>query len=308
MESIEDLIHIILRNKYTIVFSNLGRYPLILFRVLEAMPHLQIAVQSPHIKLETHPNLRVIKPNATIDACHLLVVVEPSPRDTVVKPTHVLRVVVFTSQLNFHSSSEIIWTHVVYFHDPSNLQDLADNTKRLLSVQDGSFQTHDLEKVFEHLPADSFHIVVIQGRKHDAIHANGTYVAVDLIHHTSPFEMLLAFWDAFDFMLANADKIKRWCVFFPLKNGRKGFEQCAQNCIDKLLCMKIDHGNVRTLAKLMALVPFYQSGCIDRKFDVPSSSFGNLEYVAVKSPQEACRAATKYDLEHWVGAVYHVKE
>lgn len=317
MESVQDLMQAILGNQYTVVFSNLGRYPEILFKAFEAMPHLQVAVQSPRIELEVSPHVRVVKSSddettttpPLRDACNLLVVLEPSPNDVVVKPAHVLRVAVFTSQLCFQwCPDEIPWKHVVYFHAPDTLQVLADDTKRLMAVQDASLQTRDLELVFEQIPVDSFHIVRVEGRKHDALRNDDTYVMVDLRRHTSPFSMLIAFLDAFDFMLANVGNVKRWCLCFPEKNGRRSFDQSVQNCLDRLFCLEIDGGNVTSLAKVLTLVPFYRSGCFNRNFDIPTFSFQNLECVAVKTPQEACRAAAKYDMEHWAGPIYHVKE
>lgn len=306
MESLQDLLQFILRNEYSVVFSNLGRYPKILLDALEALPQLQISVQSniilfPAPKEELDHRVRIV--SSSLDPCDLLVVVEPSPQQKVVKPLQAKRIVVFTSQLNFQFDPATIWTPITYIH-ASNLQLLVDHTRRLLSIQDDAVQTNDVKNI----TLDVVHKLVVAGRTFDSVPHNDTYVVVDLIRCTSGFEMFMTFLNSFDFMLENIDKIRGWLICYAHKNGRLAFEQFIQNCLDKLFCRNTEYGNVTKLQHLLAMVPFYQSGCIDRNFNVSTQSFGNVRYVAVKSAIEACQAAMRYDLEHWAGPMYIIKE
>lgn len=305
MESADDLVQFIFRNEYTIVFGNLGRYPQQLYNALEKVPQLQIAIQSPFIiyPFSSDNRIRVVNPNQPLKQCDLLVVIEPAPQHKVVKPPNASRIVVFTSHLNFKTCPSTIWTHITYIY-ASNLQLLARDTKHLLSIQDGSIQTRDVNQV----KLDTVHNLILRGRTNKPVTQPETYILIDLVNDSSAFEMFLRFWESFDYMLANVKSIKGWAICFPQKNGRRSFEQFAQNCLDTLFCRKMEYGNVKTLSHLLALVPFYRSGCIDRNFDIPTSLFGDVRYVSVKSPQEACQAATKYDLEHWVGPLYRIKE
>ncbi|GBN19748.1 hypothetical protein AVEN_261818-1 [Araneus ventricosus] len=307
MNTLPDLIQFILRHDHVIVFGNLGRYPKILFDVLASDPQLNVTIVSPYYLCESTPDnrIRVVNPKQSVDSCDLHVVMEPTPYQLVEKPPKAARMAVFTSHFTYNSGPETVWTNVCYFHtDTPDVMDRVKCTQDLLKLQDHSIQTQNVNQVF----VEAMHRLIIRGRKDSPIDTSDTYVLVDLTQYKTPFVMYLAFLDAFDYMIDNTDRVSRWVVCFQPKDGRKAFDQFTQNCLDKLFCKRIEHGNVTDMGKILALLPFYKSGSIDRTFPIPTFRFLDTEYVSPSTPSEACKAATMYNLDHWVGNIYRIKD
>ncbi|KAG8171044.1 hypothetical protein JTE90_022621 [Oedothorax gibbosus] len=305
MNSLQDLLHFILRHDNVVVFGNLGRNPQVVYKMLHADPHLQVVVQSQFYFSGSSPDNRirmVTHGDIPPDPIDLFVVLEPEPYKLLQKPHQAVRWVVFTSHLTFKSRPETVWTHVCYFHS-FNLTEMCRNTQRLLQLQDTSFQTANVNDV----RVNAVNTVVVPRQKDTALSEPNTFVIVDLTQYTHPFTMSLAFWDSFDYMLKHVDFIQGWRICFPLKFGRAAFEQFIQTCLDTLFCKRFEHGNVTSLNHILTLLPYYKSGCIDQTFNVPKRRFLGAEIIAPINPDDICKAATMHNLEHWAGNVYRIK-
>ncbi|GFX53098.1 uncharacterized protein TNCV_3285611 [Trichonephila clavipes] len=304
MNSIQDLLQIILRHDYVVVFGNLGRYPRVLFDAFLADSQLNVAIYSPYYLCSSTPDerIRVVK-SSKVQPCDLYVVLEPPPYQLLEKPAQATRMVVFTSHFTYKTHPENVWTFVSFFHT-LNVTELARNTQELLSLQDHSIQTPSIHQV----QVDAVHKVTLSGRADGALDNPNTYVLINLSGYSSPFHMFLAIWDSFDYMLTNKNFVKKWMICFPHSGGRKAFDQFLQNCLDNLFCKKFEHGNVTSIGNILSLMPFYKSGCIHQTFSIPKGRILGVEYVAPITLTDACKAATMYNLEHWVGNVYRIKD
>lgn len=304
MDTIEDLFRFILRHDHVVVFGNLGRYPQKVFNALSLDPQLNVAIQSAYYDCPSSPDgrIRVITPNQGLDTfCDLMVVLEPLPDQILEKPPKASRLVVFTSHFNCSRNLETVWTLVSFFHCESPPL-LIRHTQELLKLQDKSIQTQDIQRV----QPNAVNSLTIQGKTQQTL-ASESYVLIDLTRYTQPLTMYLAFWDAFDYMLQNKSLVQRWCIAFPQSRGMMAFEQVWQNCLDLLYCKTIENGNVTELRNILGLLPFYKSGSIDKEFNVPTASFMGVEYLALSKPEDVCKAASKHNLEYWVGSIYRLK-
>lgn len=306
MNTLQDLLQFLLRHDNVVVFGNLGRNPQVVYNMLAADPHLHVVIQSQFYVSGSSADNRIrMITNADIppDPIDLFVVMEPEPYKLLQKPPQAARWVVFTSHLTFTSRPETVWTHVCYFHS-SNLSEMCRNTQRLLQLQGASFQTANVHDV----RVNAVNTLVVPRQTDATLSEPNTFVIVNLTQYTHPFIMSLAFWDSFDYMLKHVDFIQGWRICFPLKYGRAAFEQFIQTCLDTLFCKKIEHGNVKSLNQILTLLPYYKSGCVDRTFNVPKSRFLGAEYIAPVDSIDICKAATMYNLEHWVGNMYRIKK
>lgn len=314
IQDLKSLFDFILRHEYTYVFGNLGRRPHVVYKfLLEHLPGLNVAVSSPYYSFPSSGDQRI----RTVDyssslKCDLLLFVEPVPYSRVMdKPEGVGRMVVFASHLMLPSHGQRP-TMVTNF-DCFSVVDLIDKTRKLISLQDGSMQTNNVNHI---KPPSSYesslHVQVIDGRNPVSLEPNA-YVVVDLTHPPSAFKLYLSFLDAFDVMLRSVECVGRWVIAFPERHGIRQFEQLAQDVIDKLYCVKFEHGNVqsssgsRNLNLLLSILPFYKSGVVDpQTFDVPTDTFFGIEYTAPETPEELFKAGTKFNLQHWVGSMYRI--
>ena len=306
MKSLQDLLQFLLRHDNVAVFGNLGRNPQVVYDMLAADPQLHVVIQSHYyFSVGSLDNRIRMITTADIppDPIDLLVVLEPAPYKRLVKPPQAARWVVFTSHFTYHSSPDVVWTYVSYFHH-ANVSDLMRHTQHLLKLQGTSIQTHNVHDV----PVNAVHTLVVPRHSEVALSAPDTFVLVNLTELTSPHVMSLAFWDAFDYMLAHKDFVQGWLICFPLKKGRVAFEQFIQHCLDALFCKTFEHGNVTAMSQILTLVPYYKSGSIDRTFQVPVYDLLGVEYIAPRDPVDACKAATVYNLEHWAGHLYRIKK
>ncbi|KAG8173821.1 hypothetical protein JTE90_016310 [Oedothorax gibbosus] len=306
MNNLQDLLQFILRHDGVAVFGNLGRNPQVVYDMLAADSQLQVVIRSNYyIAVGSVDNrIRMITSgDIPPDPIDLYVVLEPDPYKLVEKPRQAARWVVFTSHFTYQSRPETVWTYVSYFHG-INVSDMMRNTQHLLKLQENSIQTHNVQNV----PVNSINKLIVPRQTDDTLSAPDTFVIINLIHFSNPHLMSLAFWDAFDYMLAHKDFVKGWLICFPLKNGRHAFEQFIQNCLDALFCKTFEHGNVTSMTQILTLIPYYKSGSIDQTFNVPISQFIGAEYIAPQDPIDTCKAATMYNLEHWVGNLYRIKK
>lgn len=305
MQSLQELLQFLLRHDNVVVFGNLGRNQQVVYNMLLADPQLQVVIQTRFYFPINSPDgrIRIINNNdIPPDPIDLFVVLEPEPYALLQKPPQAARWVVFTSHLTFNSRPDTVWTHVCYFHSP-NLSEMCRNTQRLLQLQDTSFQTANVNDV----RVNAVHKLVLPRTTDATLSEPNTFVIVNLTQYTNPFIMSLVFWDAFDYMLQHVDFVQGWRICFPLKLGRAAFEQFIQTCLDTLFCKKFEHGNVKSLNQILTLLPYYRSGCIDQTFNVPKSRFLGAEFIAPVNPEDTCKAATMYNLEHWAGNVYRIK-
>lgn len=304
MDTLDQLVSFILRRSQTIVFGNVVRHPKALYKALEAVPMLQVAIVSKHYLFPTSRDNRIRIVNKTDDRCDLLILLEPSPYKLLDKPPTASRMVVFTSHLNFKTNPESVFTYISYFHFESSRVQLVRDIKRLLEIQDASVQTTNASAI----ETGAVNVMNVKGRMDGDVLEVSTYVVIDLsLHQTSSFGMYLAFLDAFEFLLLNVDKVSNWLISFPEKHGRQAFDQFVQETLDNLYCLKFENGNVTDLKNILALLPFYNSGIIDRKYNIKTFNFAGVEYVAPDTMQDACKAAAMYNLEHWVKSVYRLK-
>lgn len=302
MDSLEDLFRFILRHNHVIVFGNLGRQPQIIFEQLKSDPQLNVVIQSYFYNVPSTPDNR-IRQSKDDDACDLMVVLEPFPNQPLQKPPNAARLVVFTSHLNYSTPRETVWTHVCFFHSPSlSLQ--AIKTQELLKAQDTSVQVKNLNQV----QVDAINTLVIHGKSELVVNHPNTYVLVDLTRYSHALPMYLAFLDAFDFMLNHKDYVQKWMICFPQQRGRQAFDQFVQYCLDGFHCKTFPHGNVTDKGTILSLLPFYKSGSIDLNFTIPISKILGVEYISPSTPEDVCKAATKFNLEYWVGNIYRIKK
>lgn len=288
MQSVQELFHFILSQDRSIVFGNLGRYPDTLLEALAAIPLLRVVILSKRCGLSSTENrIRVQRPTDPIDRCDLLVYVEPASLQLVEKHPMAARVVVFASHYTFKKSSSERWINVSYFHGPD-----AAGTKALLARQDFPIQTQNVGLV----EIDHAHVQRISGRHAAAPKQANTFVIVDLTQFSKDvLTLYLAFWDAFDYLLQCRDRIDRWVVCFS-SNGHQAFERFTQKVLDALFCRTFEHGNVKEYRDILSLLPFYQSGTIDKTFPLKTSSFGGMNTVILKTVEDACKAAAVHDV------------
>lgn len=303
MNTLDELFRFILKHDHVVVFGNLGRHPNVIFDQLVSDPQLNVIVQSYLYNVPSTPDNRIrSNPPNQNESCDLMVIVEPIPNEPLKKPPNAARLVVFTSHLNFSKTLETVWTFVSYFHTPS-LQLQAAHTQELLKAQDTSVQVKDMNQVH----VDSINTLVIQGQSEQPVSLPNTYVLVDLTRYSHALTMYLAFLDAFDFMLVNKNYIEKWMICFPQQRGRQAFDQFVQYCLDEFHCKDFQNGNVTDKGTILSLLPYYKSGSIDLNFTIPISKVLGVEYISPVTQEDVCKAATKYNLEHWVGNIYRIR-
>ncbi|GBN13138.1 hypothetical protein AVEN_257714-1 [Araneus ventricosus] len=307
MKTLDELIQFILRHDHVVVFGNLGRNPQVIIDSLATDPGLNVAIVSKYFWCDpTEDNrIRVVKPELPVDSCDLFIVMEPTPFEEIQKPPKASRIVIFTSHFAYKTKKETVWTNVCYFHtDIYGIPDKIKHTQELLKLQDHSIQTQNVNQIF----VESMNKFIISGTPDTPLDTSNTYIIIDLIRYEVPYIMFLAFLNSFDYMLANKDKVKRWVICFNQRTGRKGFDEFILHCLDKLFCKNFEHGNVTETGKILALLPYYKSGSVDRSFVIPKFRFGDVEYISPSTTLEACKAATMYNLDHWVGNIYRIKD
>lgn len=285
MQTIQDLFNFILHHDRCLVFGNLGRYPHFIFEMLATVPLLRVVIVSNRCTVSSTENrIRVQLPTDPVDRCDLLIYLEPASLQLVDRHPSASRVVVFASHFTFQMRDGDRWINVCYFHGPA-----ATQTKELLALQDFPIQTRNVGLV----EVDHANVLTISGRVDTA--PSGSYVIVDLTRfNKDTLTMYLAFWDAFDYLLENKPLVDRWVVCFS-ENAREAFTRFTQKVIDALFCKTFEHGNVKDQRDILELLPFYQSGTLDRTFDLPVYTFGGIKYVVPKSVEEACKAAAMHD-------------
>lgn len=303
--TLQDLFAFVLRHEFTFVFGNLGRKPHLIYQFLaEELPGVNVAIVSPFYSFPTSGDhrIRTIEPSsASTVKCDLLIYAEPMPYTRLGdKPEGVGRSVVLCSHLMLQDN--VRPTMVAYFECLS-VADTIQKTRRLQTLQDGSVQTNNVNHIKSPL-----RVQVIDPSTASLEHPD-TFAVIDLTHHTSPIRLYLSFWDAFDVLLRHVECVGRWVIAFPERHGAKVFEQLAQDVIDKLYCLKFEHGNVSSRSNhLLSLMPFYKSGVVDpQSFDVATDTFCGLEYTAPDSAEDVFKAGAKFNLEHWVGSVYRLR-
>lgn len=305
MNTVGELFQFATMREKTIVFGNLSRQPRVLYDlILSHHSQLQVIVVSRYYNFPSTADDK-IRTLSHIQAknirCDLLMYLEPFPYETIHKPPGASSMVVFSSHLTFPIDDT--WAKVCYFHY-GDMTDAIEKTEKLLQLQDGSVQTNNIAKV----RVDSVHVKHV-GAPETFRYENSerSYFVVDLTSLTSPHAMLLRFWDAFDFMTRHLEKVERWMICFPEKNAKKAFEQFTQETIDALFCKPFENGNRLRLRHILALVPFYRSGVVDRTFNVPSGSFCDVKYVAPENLMDAFKAVVMHNVDHLVGSVYILK-
>lgn len=289
MESLQDVWDFILERERCVVFGNLSRYPDLFLDATVRIPLLRIVVVVPADQFfsSKDPRVHVQRPGDPVERCDVLLYVEPLVRQPVDKPPLASRAVVLASHYAFKLVDPDRWVNVSYFHEPD-----PDGTRELMARQDFPVDTDDVGLLEgEHDP--SIKIWGKEGRPPEQPH---TYVIVDLTRfHQDALPLYLAYWDAFDYLLRYRSRVDRWIPVFSEK-GHRTFRRFAQNVLDALFCRTYRHGNVREPRQLVALLPFYQSGTLDRTFDVPISLFGGIPFVAPPTLEEACKVATMHDV------------
>lgn len=300
MQSIQDLLNFILQRDRSIVYGDLGRYPRHLLEAFEAFPMLKVIVVSRKDDLHSTDNrIRVVQSAEFVEKCDLLVYLEPASMQTIEKHPLALRVAVFASHYTFKIPCGDRWSDVCFF-----LKVDPEGTRRLLEKQDFSIQTRNIGLV----QVDHANVLTISGKDSASPNGRDAYVIVDLTKfNKDTLSLYLAFWDAFDFMLENAQSIDRWVVCFS-ENGRQAYARFTQKVLDSLLCKKFEHGNVKDIQTLVTLLPFYKSGTIDRKFDVRVSYFGGIKFAAPKTIEDACKVAAMHNVHPLVKNIFLIRE
>lgn len=301
MDSIQDLFKFVMNHYRTVVFGNLGRYPNIIYDALQSIPQLNVSVQSPYYTFPTKEHhIRVLHPHDIVEECDLLVYLEPPSYQTVLKHPMARRMVIFTSHLTFKLNES--WDYVSYFHGPDNLISL---TKELLALQDFPVQANNPNVVES--PKQNPRKAIIKGRTYKEPLESDTYFIVDLTEHKKDvLAMYLDCLDAFDFLIEHISLIDRFALCFPLSHSKQSFDNFKQKSLDRLFCQTFAGGNVTSLQAILHLLPYYQSGTIDRKFNVASTTFGGLPVVIPQTVQDACKAAIVYNLKPIVKNVFQI--
>lgn len=288
MQTLEELFKFILEQERSLVFGNLSRYPQLIYESLVSIPSLQVLILSNHCPLTSKESrIRVQRSSDPIDRCDLLIYIEPAASQLITKHALASRVVVFASHFAFQKPDNERWVPVSYFHgvDPTA-------TQELLSIQDFPLQTRNVGLV----EVDREHVLALSGRIPNAPRHADTYVIVNLTpFHKDALSMYLAFWDAFDYLLEHRAFVNRWVCCFSDQN-RPGFLRFTQKVIDALFCRTFEHGNVTETRQILLLLPFFQSGTIDRTFDLNVSVFGQMKFVAPKTVEDACKAAAMHNV------------
>lgn len=301
METVQDLFRFVLKQEKTIVFGNLGRCPEILFQALADIGFLEIVIVLDYYLVPSiNTQIRILHSNDPIPRCDLLVFMEPKSLQFIDKHSEASRAVIFTSHFTFQTDPKSNWVYVSYF----NGKNLAASTRTLLEKQDFSLQTRNVSLVQSNYVSS----VILTGQQPVPIAPN-TYVIIDLTKFNKDIlPMYLAFWNAFDTMIENSSNVSRWVICFPEGNARRSFDIFAQKCIDSLFCRKFEHGNVTHIQELLSLLPFYKSGIVDRRFNIRTFHFGNVEMIAPATTEDACKAAIMYDLEPVVKNVFRIRQ
>lgn len=302
MKTLEDLFKFILEHKRTMVFSNLGRKPKIVFDFINThLANVDVVIASPYYRYPNAGRISTISYEDMSEARgDLLLYVEPIPRVKVVKPAGVGRIAVLSSHLVFTNEPDFVFAS--YFHY-SGIQESIEKIKILLSKRNGSIQSNNVNYVtVDHVRPR------ILGENFESVDDQSFYAIVNLNRYSSKLKMYLTFLDLFDYMMDHFDQIDGWLVVFPEKSGIRQFDQFVQDVLDRFWCIKFEHGNVTDHLKIVALLPFYTYGVVDKKFNVPKEKFCGMEYVSPNTALEFFQAATRNGLTHWVGSVYRVVE
>lgn len=304
MITIQDLFKFLFQHEKTIVLSNLGRSPNLVFDVLEAeYANVDVVVVSPYYTFPSRGRIRTAPvENLSNIQCDLLIYAEPVPHVKVQKPPDVGRLAVLTSHLAFTHDPGMLLVSYFHFGPGVTPDSIMSKTQELQSRRDPSVQTHNAH----HVRVDHTRVRVVDGANPTVSFEskNPHYIVLDLTRLSSKIRMYLAFWDAFDRMLDWP--VDRWLVCFPEKSGYRAFEQFVQDVLDRLYCLRFEHGNIFDLKQILLLLPFYRSGIVGQQFSIQKEEFGGIEYVAPSSALELYRAGTQSDLRHWAGSIYRV--
>lgn len=301
MHNLLDLLHFLVSHDNVIVYGNLGRYPETVFEMLCSDPQLNVVIRSLHYPCPSTLDRRV-RVSDRVDACDLFILLEPGYEEEVHKPPQATRWVIFSSHLTFRGRPETVWTRVCYFH-ANHVGDMALNTQHLLKLQKPSLETKNIRRV----KFDAVHRTFLKGGSETPLSVPNTFVIIDLTGYFDHLTMTLKFWDAFDYMLLNKNSIQGWVVCFS-SSGQRAFKQFTQHCMDRLFCTTFEFGNVTCMKHIVTLIPHYTLGCIDETFDIPKRSLYHIQYITPSSTLEACKAATQFNLEHWVNNIYRIKK
>lgn len=313
MKETQDLIAFLLRQERTVVFGNLGRRVHVLCKaLLQTVPHLEIAVVSPFYPFPAlNHRIRVYTSDEDIKGkCELLLYLEPRSHQIIWKHPMAARVAVLASHLNFKTDQVAIgsqWVHACFFHFDDGA---VERTQRLLKCQDMPLQARHVQQVDYGSGVNQF---ILKGYASDIPSTPDLHIVVDLTNYTrDALEMYLKLWDAFDALLERVDFVQRWVVCFPEPNGLRSYQTLTQKCLDRLFCLRIEHGNRTALTDILRVVPYYKSGILDHlapdNQDVVTSTFGGTRIVIPKTHREACRAAARYDLNPLLKNVFQIKE
>lgn len=288
MQTIQELISFLLKQDRSIVFGNLGRYPRLLINAFLSMPSLRVIIITNRQCSSTDNRIRIQRPTDPIDPCDFLIYFEPASLQWIEKHALASRVVIFASHYTFSVPSKERWINICYFHGIDR-----SGTRELLQIQDFPIQTRNIGLV----EIDHTHVVTLSGQTTivNLPQQANSYVIVDLTHfNKDTLSLYLAFWDAFDIMLEHRTLIDRWVICFS-DNGRQAFVRFTQKVIDNLFCRTFEHGNVKEHRDILSLLPFYQSGTIDKNFRVKTSSFGGILLTIPKTIDEACKVTAMHN-------------
>lgn len=307
----DDLFKLVSQFSTTIVYGNLGRRPPLVHSFLtQNFSHFNILIVSKYYSFRSGDNVHVVTPEeARSKPCDLLVYIEPPPYTNVtVKPRQAARLLILTSHLVLTlPKPNDSWTLVTYFHETN-----PEHVQKLLTLQDASWESSRIDAV--KLQIDFFPVVSLGPTASDLTLGNvmtpplpvKSYILINLTQTFSPMAMMLHFWDAFDYMAEQEDKIQGWLICFPEK-GVQPFLSFTQECIDQLFCKPLE----TPLAELLALVPFYKSGITVDGAAASSQEtrdrFCDLEYVAPDSIERLLTMLSKENLDHLAGNVYLIK-
>ena len=299
MQTIRELIDFLLQQDRSIVFGNLGRYPQLLVETFLSMPSLRVVIITQRQCSSTDNRIRIQRPTDPVERCDLLVYFEPASLQWIEKHPMASRIVIFTSHYTFSVPSKEQWIDVCYFHGLDR-----SGTRELLQIQDFPIQTRNVGLV----KIDHTNIVTLSGKADAVPPLYGAYVIVDLTRfNKDTLSLYLAFWDAFDILLEHKALIDRWVICFS-DNGRQAFVRFTQKVIDALFCRTFEHGNAKEHRDILSLLPFYQSGTIDKSFQVKLSSFGGVSLAIPKTIEEACKMATVHNALPFVKNVLWIFE
>lgn len=293
MDTIQDVFKFILDHYQTIVFGNLGRYPNILYDMLKTIPQLEISVISTYYPFPTDDHrIRTYNPN---EQCDLLIYLEPPAFKPIEPHPKARRIAIFTSHLTFKLQNS--GSYISYFHGPSP-------DKSLFELQDFPKQARNANMI---KVEDNRHVVILKGHSCNKPVESNTYFIIDLTEHTKDvLAMYLQCLDSFDFLIHHLSSIDKFVICFPEPNGLQWYSNFEQKSFDRLFCETFEDGS--SIQSILQSLPYYRSGTIDKKFDVKPTYFGKLPIVIPKSIQEACQAASVYNLKPIVKNVFQINE